>query len=72
MTLLALLISSMVFGLVHMYQDWSGVLVTGLFGFVFGAAYLWSGRNLWIPIIAHGMADTLGFILIYNGNYPGL
>jgi membrane protease YdiL (CAAX protease family) len=68
----ALLISSMVFGIVHMYQDWSGVLVTGLFGFVFGAAYLIAGRNLWIPIIAHGVADTMGFILIYFGKYPGI
>jgi hypothetical protein len=68
----ALVLSSALFGAAHVYQGWSGVLTTGLTGTAFAAAYLLSGRNLWVPIIAHGMADTLGFTMIYAGVYPGI
>jgi hypothetical protein len=30
------------------------------------------GHNLAIPIVAHGMQDTIDAFLIYSGNYPGL
>ncbi|MGE0039687.1 MAG: CPBP family intramembrane glutamic endopeptidase [Vicinamibacterales bacterium] len=68
----ALVVSSAFFGAAHLYQGWSGILTTGLNGAVFAGAYLLSGRNLWVPIIAHGMADTLGFTMIYLGVYPGI
>jgi hypothetical protein len=29
-------------------------------------------RNLAVPVIAHAVADTLDFILIYMGKYPGM
>ncbi|MGE3274042.1 MAG: lysostaphin resistance A-like protein [Vicinamibacterales bacterium] len=68
----ALVASSAIFGAAHFYQGWSGVTTTGLNGAVFAAAYLACGRNLWVPIIAHGVADTMGFAMIYLGVYPGL
>ena len=68
----AIVVTSAIFGLAHLYQGLSGVLGTGIAGLVFGAAYLASGRNLWCAIIAHGLMDTIGFVMIYLGVYPGL
>ncbi len=69
---IALFITSVLFGLVHLYQGTSGMITTGFSGLVFGIAYLVNGRNLWAPIIAHGVYDTIGFVLIYLGRYPGM
>jgi membrane protease YdiL (CAAX protease family) len=44
---------------------------TGILGLISGAATLLWRRNLWPAIIAHGLVDTLGFILIYLGHYGG-
>jgi membrane protease YdiL (CAAX protease family) len=66
------LLSSVLFGLAHLYQGPSGVIATGLSGVLFGVAYLASGRNLWCAILAHGLTDTIGFVMIYAGVYPGL
>lgn len=68
----AVVVSSALFGVVHLYQGPAGVISTGLSGLVFGAVYLATGRNLWAPILAHGLADTAGFLMIYFGVYPGL
>jgi membrane protease YdiL (CAAX protease family) len=68
----ALLLSSGLFGIVHLYQGASGVIATGLSGLVFGSLYLATGRNLWASIFAHGFMDTIGFLMIYFGIYPGL
>jgi len=64
---LALIGSSIIFGLAHFSWGLAGVLETTVLGLVFGSAYLLSGRNLWVTIIAHGLANTLGFILIFSG-----
>jgi membrane protease YdiL (CAAX protease family) len=68
----SLLVSSILFGAVHSYQGASGVIATGLCGFLFGIVYLASGRNLWLSIIAHGTLDSVGFVLVFLGKYPGL
>ncbi len=64
---LALVGSAMLFGLAH--YDWglTGIIEIFIAGLIFGAVYLRTGRNLWIPIIAHGLLDTLKFSLIYAG-----
>ena len=41
-------------------------------GLLLGALYLACGRNLAAPLIAHACTDTLDFILIYLGKYPGM
>ena len=69
---LALIVTSVLFGLVHLYQGPSGMISTGFSGLVFGLAYLANGRNLWAPTVAHGIYDTIGFVLIYLGRYPGM
>jgi membrane protease YdiL (CAAX protease family) len=67
----SLLLSAILFGLIHYYQGLSGMLATGISGLVFGILYLTTGRNLWAPILAHGTYDTVGFLLIFFGKYPG-
>jgi len=34
--------------------------------------YLGTGRNLLVPIIAHGVCDTIDMILIFLGKFPGM
>jgi uncharacterized protein len=68
----SLVVVSILFGVGHSYQGVTGVIAAALGGLVYGALYLWSGRNLWAPIIAHGVFDTLAFVLIFWGKYPGL
>jgi hypothetical protein len=65
--IIGLVISSILFGLVHFHQGPGGMLGTGILGLVFGIAYLRSGRNLWVTIIAHGLTGTTSFIMLYLG-----
>jgi membrane protease YdiL (CAAX protease family) len=69
---LSLVIVSIVFGLAHGYQGLTGWLEEGLAGLALGLMYLRSGRNLCVPIIAHGVCDTIDMILIFLGKFPGM
>jgi hypothetical protein len=61
----ALVLSSLAFSLAHGYQGLTGVLDTFLAGLLLGLLYLLARRNLWLPILTHGIIDTLGFLLIF-------
>jgi hypothetical protein len=67
--LFALMGTSLVFGAAHAYQGISGVVDTALAGLLLGLLYLYTGRNLWLPILTHGVIDTVGFLIIYFGLY---
>src|SRR6185437_13698150 len=54
----AILVSATLFGFGHYYKGPAGIIDSGFAGLVLGAAYLWSGRNLWVTILAHGFIDT--------------
>jgi len=64
---LALIAQAVLFGLGHTYQGLTGVLDTAVAGLVLGLLYLQARRNLWLPILTHGIIDTTGFLLIYFG-----
>jgi membrane protease YdiL (CAAX protease family) len=66
-TALVLLFSSTIFGLVHWVEGPLGVINTFAMGLILGAVYLRSGRNLWITIIAHGLANTIRFVFLFLG-----
>jgi membrane protease YdiL (CAAX protease family) len=68
----SLLVSSAFFGWGHTEQGVTGWIQEGLSGFLLGVLFLLAGRNLAIPIVAHGVSNTLAFVLIYFGRYPGL
>ncbi len=61
----SLLISSVLFGALHLYQGPAGVLGTGTAGLVLGLIYLVSGRNLWVCILTHGITDSISLVLIF-------
>jgi len=67
---LSLIIVHVAFGLAHIYQGVTGVLDEGLMGLFLGLLYLRAGRNLAVPIIAHGVSDTIDFLLMFLGKYP--
>ena len=58
---------ALLFGLGHVYQGVAGVAGSTISGLVFGALFLGSKRNLWLPILTHGISDTIGLVLIYLG-----
>jgi uncharacterized protein len=60
------------FGLAHAYQGWTGVIDEGLMGLFLGLIYLRTGRNLAVPIVAHGIQDSIDLVLIFLGKYPGM
>jgi membrane protease YdiL (CAAX protease family) len=60
-----LILTSVPFGLSHLYQGASGMLSTGLIAFIFGIIFIKSKYNLWLPIFTHGFVNTVGFSLIY-------
>ncbi|MFA5873647.1 MAG: type II CAAX endopeptidase family protein [Anaerolineales bacterium] len=69
---IGLLISAVVFGLAHWYQGKSAAISTAIIGLLLGDIFIWSGYNLWMPILTHGVIDTLGLILIYFNQDTGL
>lgn len=69
---LAALAQAALFGLLHAIQGPAGIVVTLYVGLVF--AWIWhaSGRNLWAPILAHGITDTISLTLMFAGqDLPG-
>jgi membrane protease YdiL (CAAX protease family) len=62
-----LLLTNVIFGLAHGYQGRSGIWSTGIIGICLSALYILSGFNLWLPIITHGVIDTVELILMSRG-----
>jgi membrane protease YdiL (CAAX protease family) len=59
------------FGFAHTAQGLAGVLDNVLAGLLFSALYLASGRNLWLPILVHGVVDTTSLVLLFLGVTTG-
>lgn len=60
----AVIISSVVFGLWHIYLGWNEVLRTSIMGAIFCGVYLFTG-NIIIPIILHIFIDVYSGVLCY-------
>ena len=69
---LSLVLASVLFGWGHTEQGISGWIQEGISGFLLGVLFLVARKNLVLPIVAHGVSNSLAFTLIYLGNYPGL
>ena len=67
-----LIVVSVAFGCAHLDQGSTGMVENILNGLMLGGLYLACGRNLAAPVIAHAFSDTLDFLLIYLGKYPGM
>lgn len=59
------LISSLIFGVGHIYQGVSGVILTGLVGIIYSLIYILNQRNLWALVLTHGLYDTSAFLIIF-------
>ena len=66
-----LVVMSVVFGFAHYEQGITGIIDEGLMGFLYGLAYLACDRTLAVPIIAHGIQDTVDLVLLFLDKYPG-
>ena len=64
---IAVILTSILFGIGHYYKGPSGMIDSGIAGLILGTAYMLSGRNLWTSIFAHGFIDTFGLTLVYFG-----
>lgn len=63
------IVISALFGFAHMDQGVTGMIDEGLMGMCLALLYLAFGRSLAVPIIAHGVADTIDIFLIFLGKY---
>ena len=54
----AVIVSSVVFGLGHSYQGLNGCLRTGLAGLAFAVFYVLTG-SIWLPILGHAVLDVV-------------
>lgn len=70
--IVAAILITLLFGLAHFPQGPTGIIENVIDGAILAALYFATGRNLWAPIIAHGIQDTVDVLLIYLGVYPGL
>jgi len=70
--LFSLVLVSLLFGASHLDQGITGQLENFLDGLLLGAIYLAYDRSLSVPIVAHGVADTIDLLLIFTGFYPTL
>jgi hypothetical protein len=68
----SLLLVNIVFGLAHYYQGITGMTENFIDGLLLGLIYFAAGRNLWAPILAHGITDSADSLLIFSGHYPGM
>ncbi len=59
---LAVVAQAVLFGFGHYASGMVTVIIAGLIGLVFGAAYLRGGRNLWPLILVHAIPDTISLL----------
>jgi membrane protease YdiL (CAAX protease family) len=63
--ILALLVSSVIFGAGHGYQGLAGAVGAAEIGLLLGVMYLLNKRNLWMNIVCHGCIDSISLIWLY-------
>ncbi len=59
----AALLSSTLFGLLHAYQGWLGIVRTAALGFVLAASFIMTGV-LWPAILAHAILDVMAGVFL--------
>lgn len=64
-------LSAATFGFAHVAQGPSGMIATGVTGFLLGLLYLGTGRNLLPVMTAHMTVNAIGVTLLYLGGWPG-
>ena len=67
----SLFLISALFGFSHYQQGPTGIIEEGSDGLILGLIYLAWQRNLAIPIVVHGVCDTIDVVLLFLGKYRG-
>src|SRR5919109_4059561 len=60
---------SAAFGYAHANQGLPGIVQESFSGLLLTVLYVACGRNLAVPIVAHGVTDTIDVLLIFSGRY---
>ena len=68
---IAVVISAIVFGLVHFGWGLFGIVQTTFMGLALAIAYLVVKRKLWVLILAHAYMDTVLLVQVYLGTANG-
>ncbi len=66
-TKLSFLVTALIFGAYHFQLGAPGLINATIVGMVYLALFLFFKRNLWYPIICHGLYNTAVMTLIYLG-----
>jgi membrane protease YdiL (CAAX protease family) len=64
-TWIAVLAAAMAFGIAHSYQGVTGMIATGMIGFIQGAVYVYHRFNLWYAIFTHGFINSVAILALY-------
>lgn len=64
-TIIAVILSSIIFGLVHYEWGPMGIVQTGFMGLALGICYIKLKKRLWILILAHAYMDTILMVQMY-------
>lgn len=64
-TIIAVILSSIIFGLVHYEWGAMGIVQTGFMGLALGICYIRFKKKLWILILAHAYMDTILMVQTY-------
>lgn len=67
----SLILTSVLFGFGHFDQGAIGQIENVIGGLLLAIFYLACGRKLAVPIVAHGVQDTIDVVLIFLRKYPG-
>lgn len=62
---IVIIISAVIFGLVHYQWGPMGIVQTGFMGLVLGYFYLKLKKKIWVLVLAHGYMDTILMIQMY-------
>lgn len=63
----ALILQSVMFGLIHSYQGSTGIVGSAFSGLVFGTVTLIGRWSIWPAALAHGTNNTIGIVALYLG-----
>jgi membrane protease YdiL (CAAX protease family) len=63
----ALVLQSVMFGLIHAYQGPTGIASSTISGLVFGAVTIAGRWSIWPAALAHGINNTIGIVALYHG-----
>ena len=63
----AVAITSIIFGYLHAYQGFVGQLLAGIMGITLGSIFIMNKGRIWLNIFIHGFINTISIVTIYLG-----